>query len=110
MKLQFDRWLQARGMNAYTLMLLERLLQQLPTRLQVRMRELQHKTFDDLMKSICAHESAWIADERSGRTKWQGRSNHADDVNLKSEGHSKFQGEVEDVKRWREQRRKEMGP
>ena len=92
-KLQFDRWLQARDMDAYTLILLERLLQQLPTRLQVRMRELQHKIFDDLMKSICAHESAWIADERSGRTKWQGRSNHPDDkgkeANLKSELSSK---------------------
>ena len=66
-KLQLDRWLQARDMDAYTLLLLERLLQQLPQRLQVRMRELQHRTFEDLIQSVCAYESAWVAEERSGR-------------------------------------------
>ena len=65
-KLQLNRWLQARGMDAYTHLLLERMLQQLPQRLQVRMRELQHWTFKDLVDSICAYESAWIAEEKLG--------------------------------------------
>ena len=67
-ELQLDRWVQARDMDAYTLLLLERLLQQLPQRLQVRMRELQHHTFEDLIQSVCAYESAWVAEERSGRS------------------------------------------
>ena len=67
-KLQLDRWLQARDMDAYTLTLLERLLQQLPQRLQVKMRELQHRTSEDLIQSVCAYNSAWVAEERSGRS------------------------------------------